>query len=357
MQLWEFAEGTMEQLRRKNQLDMMSIEAARKRFLDSYALMKPGLLGGLLETVMPPYVDKTALTKLAEVETIRELEFIEKATGRKIVKGLGSAAAAQLTPEQVKESRKREKAEGDRFAELMGITGKQGRRIMREGRGAFDPNYVQNNEPPDSNLWGVISYTDPTLTDALSNWAGKFLLTFEGKPAGWAMDTALETLRAWRGSFHYPLVCLKWHHTIQMHETFPSGNPEFSSALTGESEAEEVAKVFSIRIEIPRWDRANGEEEQEFRSRFDAACANVREDHIRESREWTERRAIEEAHYCEGLAMWQAGWDLSKIHHALIDRGLHVGGQDPKDSNYNSAISKGLSRIAKSIELDRRPRR
>jgi hypothetical protein len=39
-----------------------------------------------------------------------------------------------------------------------------------------------------------------------------------------------------------------------MHETFPSGNPEFSSALTGESEAEEVAKVFSIRIEIPRWD-------------------------------------------------------------------------------------------------------
>lgn len=99
----------------------------------------------LLERVLPftaaGDLDKTALTKLAEAETIRELEFIEKATGRKIVRDLGSAAAAQPTEAQMKEARKREKIEAAGFASLIGINGKAGQRIMREGRGAFDPNY------------------------------------------------------------------------------------------------------------------------------------------------------------------------------------------------------------------------
>ena len=99
----------------------------------------------LLERALPfttaGELDKAALTKLAEAETIRELEFIEKATGRKIVQGLGSAAPAQPTPEQLKEANKRDKREAAQFASLIGITGKAGQRIMREGRGAFDLTY------------------------------------------------------------------------------------------------------------------------------------------------------------------------------------------------------------------------
>ncbi len=52
--------------------------------------------------------------------------------------------------------------------------------------------------------------------------------------------------------------------------------------------------------------------------------------------------------------MWQAGRKLSDIHKALKDRGLNVG--RPGDSDFNSAISKGLDRMAKLIQLDRRPR-
>jgi hypothetical protein len=259
----------MELLHRKSQPDTVSIEAARERFLDTYALQKAGVLAELLETVLPSYAQ---------------------------------------------------------------------------------------NAPSPLHMWSTVLHTHPALADALSNWAGRCFLTFDGKPAHWAMSTGLETLRAWLDAYHWPLVCLQWHHPIAMHETFPSGDKEFFSAFTGESEAEVIARVFSIPIEIAPWDRANGEEEQEFRSRFDAECGRVREEHIRESLKWTSRRTIVESLYIDGLAMWQAGWELSKIHEALIDRGLHVGGQDPKDSDYNSAISKGLTRIAKLIELDRRPR-
>lgn len=99
----------------------------------------------LLERVLPLTatgdLDKAALTKLAEAETIRELEFIERATGHKIVKDLGSGSPTQLTEAQKEEVRKREAEDGNRFAELIGVSGKAGRRIMREGRSAFDINY------------------------------------------------------------------------------------------------------------------------------------------------------------------------------------------------------------------------
>lgn len=99
----------------------------------------------LLERALPfsatGDLDKTTLTKLAEAETIRELEFIEKATGRKIVTNMGSGAPAQLTEAEQKEARKREKRESKAFAELIGVKGDTGARIMREGRAAFDPMY------------------------------------------------------------------------------------------------------------------------------------------------------------------------------------------------------------------------
>lgn len=216
------------------------------------------------------------------------------------------------------------------------------------------PAYAQDTPPPVYNLWSAVLYTHPALADTLSTWAERFRLTFDGKPAGWAVDTALETLRTWRDSIRYPLVCLQWHHLPAARETFPSGDPEFFSALSGESEASEVARAFSVQFAIPRWDLANGETESHFRARFNAECSRIRAEHIKKSKEWTERRAIQEPRYVEGLAMWQAGRKLSDIHKALEDRGLNVG--RPGDSDFNSAISKGLDRMAKLIQLDRRPR-
>jgi hypothetical protein len=86
-------------------------------------------------------IDAPALTKLAEAETVRELEYIERVTGRKIVQGMGSAAPAQLTEAQRAETTKHETEESASFASLMGIRGKAGQKIVREGRAAFDPNY------------------------------------------------------------------------------------------------------------------------------------------------------------------------------------------------------------------------
>jgi hypothetical protein len=266
-------EEAMKPLRRKNRADTVSIEAARKRFLEAYALLVPEILAELRETVLPHY-----------------------------------ASYAQ-----------------------------------------------QNAESAIRDLWSVVRHTEPALAGALSAWAHRSLLTFGGEPAWWAMDTALETLRAWRDSIHYPRVCLEWIHPFEAHEQFPAGDLEFFNAM-GKSEAEVLAPALATQFAIPRWDRANGETEEDFRTRFNDECKRVRDEHIRESKEWTERRGIEQPLYVDGLAMWQAGRELSHIHRAFKDRGLNVGG-DPGDSDYNSAVSKGLDRIAKLIQLDRRPGR
>jgi hypothetical protein len=86
-------------------------------------------------------IDSPALTKLAEAETVRELEYIERVTGRKIVHNLGSPAPTQITEAQRAEQSKHEVEESASFASLMGIRGKAGQRIMREGRSGFDADY------------------------------------------------------------------------------------------------------------------------------------------------------------------------------------------------------------------------
>lgn len=44
-------------------------------------------------------------------------------------------------------------------------------------------------------------------------------------------ELARLALGAWRDSYHWPLVCLRWGHLPAMHETLPSGDPGFFSAL------------------------------------------------------------------------------------------------------------------------------
>jgi hypothetical protein len=98
----------------------------------------------LLERVIPMTtagdLDKEALKKLAEAETVRELEFIERATGHKIVRNLGTSSA-EPSKKELKEQRKREEAHSNTLANLIGVPGERGRQIMREGRAAFDPMY------------------------------------------------------------------------------------------------------------------------------------------------------------------------------------------------------------------------
>ena len=111
--------------------------------------------------------------------------------------------------------------------------------------------------------------------------------------------------------------------------------------------------ALDIQITIPRWGRPNGETQAQFKVRFDADCKRAYRAHIQEAKNWTERRAITGPLYAEGLAMWQAGREVSEIHKLLKERGLNVG--HPQDSDDHSAVRKGIERTAELIQLDRRP--
>ncbi len=216
--------------------------------------------------------------------------------------------------------------------------------------------YEVNTPSPVYNLWSVVQYSDPVLSHALSDWAGKCRLTFGSEPAAWAIDTALETLRTWRDSIYYPRICLQWHHPIEMHVTFPAGDPTFYSVSTGVSEVQALQDALSVRVSVGPWDRPRGETEEQFESRFRAECDRVYHEHVRAAKKWTSRPQIDEMVYADGLAMWQAGRSHSEIHWRLDELHLHVGGPDPKGPDHNSAIGKGLKRIADKIQLDQRPR-
>ena len=199
-------------------------------------------------------------------------------------------------------------------------------------------------------LWDLVQAHYPQLRDALSLWARKYFLTHGGEPAIWVMETALNTLNAWaRGAGR-----VRWHHRIQFYPAFPAGDPEYRHISSGESLESWMAEVTAIQILIPAWNRPGGEEESSFKKRFYEECDCAFEKHVKEAREWTERLALKEQRYLDGLAMWQAGQTLSQIHSRLEKSGLHVGGQDPRDSNYNSGIKHGLDRVAGRISIDPR---
>jgi hypothetical protein len=190
---------------------------------------------------------------------------------------------------------------------------------------------VDDESPIWVGFWGAFRHEHPQPAEAILEWARTFHLTFRNEPADWAMNTALDTLHAWATS-RRRFVCVFWADSAGLlPEDFPA--------------------EFPIKISIPPWNRPGCETEQQFKERFDAACTHVFHEHVREAKEWTKRATIEERRYIDALAMWQAGWRLSEIHKTLR---LNVG-RDPGDSDYNSAISKGIDRIAKLIQLDRRP--
>ena len=110
-------------------------EAIQKR-------VKARVLAGTLPLVEKTgELDRVALTKLVEAETKDEVAFIQEASGRSLVTGMGTSEPATITEAQKAERAAAEKAEGKRFTSLFGLKTKEGRKIMRDGRSAFDPNY------------------------------------------------------------------------------------------------------------------------------------------------------------------------------------------------------------------------
>lgn len=101
----------------------------------------------LLERAVPLTADGgldiTALNKLAEAETKEEAAYVSRLTGHQVVVGMGSAAAATLTEAQKSELTERRKQTDRQIAEVFGFKPgqKKARRILAEGRRAFDPHY------------------------------------------------------------------------------------------------------------------------------------------------------------------------------------------------------------------------
>ena len=281
--------------RRKGEPDTVTREKARAYFLDIYARVAPGLLRELCETVLPSY------------------------------------------PE----------------AARVGIKTEVGRRILREGRAAFNPEYVADAESP-IDLWPAVQADRPRLANALSGWARKFFLTFRGEPAGWAMDTALETLRAWKKPkrpnewWVWP-----WKHPVgEIHEVYPAGDPAFHS-VTGESEAQLDC------LSISPWNRPGGETKAQFRKRARRAV----DGYIRQMEEWTGRPDKKEWWHFYALGLWQGEYSLSNIRNTLATDGLSVGSGSDRPGRVLrgargadlSVISHGIGSAAAFIEIDRRP--
>lgn len=101
----------------------------------------------LLERAVPLTADGgldiTALNKLAEAETKEEAAYVSRLTGHQVVVGMGSAPAATLTEAQKSELTERRKQTDRQLAEVFGFRPgqKKARRILAEGRRAFDPHY------------------------------------------------------------------------------------------------------------------------------------------------------------------------------------------------------------------------
>jgi hypothetical protein len=100
------------------------------------------LLEGSIPLTAAGDLDRDGLKKLWEAETKEEAEYISRLSGGRIVTNMGSSAP-QVTEADKEARRKETKRAGNDFAELfgMGKNHKAGRRIMREGRSAFNPEY------------------------------------------------------------------------------------------------------------------------------------------------------------------------------------------------------------------------
>lgn len=182
-------------------------------------------------------------------------------------------------------------------------------------------------EPTDLTPPEDIEVTNPDLFSALANWAVNFGLTFDGKPARWAMNTANDALRFWqRQADRKRFVCVNWHldyfRVGHFHEAFPAG-------------------LFELRDE---WDLLNGESEPQFRKRH---RENL-EAYIEEMNRWTRRQQFDQPLYIDGLAMEKAGIPLATIQGSFAKMGHNIGSVADQ-----SGVWRGLESAANFIELDR----
>lgn len=99
------------------------------------------ILSGKVPLTESGELDVAAINKLAESETREESNYIAKATGGRVVTGMGQASA-ELTEADKSAIKKRDEAASNAFAEAMGF-GKDnpGAAILREGRSAYDHNF------------------------------------------------------------------------------------------------------------------------------------------------------------------------------------------------------------------------
>jgi hypothetical protein len=290
-------------MHRKGKPDTAAIEEARKVFLEAYVVLIPEALTHLAERAWPLY--DCGPKEQRQAEKLRRRE------------PFGELAA------------------------VFGITSKAGRDIFIHGREAFDLTYNSADEgrevEPLEESWAYVSGDRPALADALSQWAADFRLTLGGRPAVWVLEAAVSTLCSWGGGIRR----LRWHHPEVFHEEYPAGDPGFRSVQTGELDS----VIFRF---LEPWDRPGGEKLADYSRRSKQSLS----EHIQQMKEWTDRARVEEWLYFEALARWQADHDLAAIRAWLAANELNVG--SPGDL---SAISKGLTKAAEFIGIDRRPAR
>lgn len=99
------------------------------------------VLAGSIPLTEKGDLDAAKLKTLVEAETKDEVAYVERLTGNHIVIGMGESAAPQLTEAQKLEAAANAKEESKRFAGLFGLKTKVGRKILTEGRSAFDHEY------------------------------------------------------------------------------------------------------------------------------------------------------------------------------------------------------------------------
>lgn len=106
------------------------------------------VLAGSIPLTEAGDLDRKKVKEFAEAQLNEELEFLKR-INPSLVTGMGSASTQMSEADrkaQAKESKKALKETNRRFASLMGFEAegdhdKLARRILREGRSAFDPNY------------------------------------------------------------------------------------------------------------------------------------------------------------------------------------------------------------------------
>lgn len=99
------------------------------------------ILSGTVPFTEAGDLDKEKLTKIVEAETKDEAAYISSLSGGRIVTGMGTTQATELTEAQKVDASKLREADVNRSASGYGLKTAAGKRIFLEGRAAFDPNF------------------------------------------------------------------------------------------------------------------------------------------------------------------------------------------------------------------------